>query len=164
MAVAGIDHIDGAQRIACWLRLLLHANFRVEVAPGLHVVEKIAAPFIEEVVVEGVLFVDGDALAQDGLANLETFDSDFNRGTGIDEKREVEFVGFGAIGALSDGYLSEQAILLQISLANPLQGTADPVGGNAITGMHVGKILNLALGVAGISPQIHFANGCRRTC
>ncbi len=138
--VVGHPHFAGRDRV------LLHRHFGIEVTQPLHIVEQVAPAFVQQVIVEGIFFVHRDVPLDLAAADLETFDRDFNLGSGLDFKSVVHRIAFRTIGPAGDRDLGQEAVLLLILFSQPVQGTADALHGHVVRSVHLGNVLNLSHG------------------
>ncbi len=98
VAFSWVDGIGDTQFIGGNCGLLL-ADLGIEVAAPLHVVEQITAPFVEQVIVERVFFVHGNALLELGTADLEALRGNINFRSGLDFEGIIDGIGFRTIGS-----------------------------------------------------------------
>ena len=62
---------------------------------GLQVVEQVALAFVQQIVIDGILFVDRDFFLQNASADAVSLHEDQNDRTGIDLEGEVDGIRFG---------------------------------------------------------------------
>ena len=144
MQGAGIDAIDHTQSFIDGF--LLKAHFGVEQAARLEVIQEVAIAFIEQIVIDGVLFINWDFFLENTAADAIAESVDDHNGAGVDEKCVVDGVALGMIFLLGDRNLSENALLFLEFLAQVLQRVGDAGGGDTIAGMHAGNVLQFSLG------------------
>ena len=140
----GIDAIDDTKHVGTSLFVKLDAG--VEVAAALEVVQEIAPALVQEVIVKSVLFVDRDLSFQHASADMKTLSVNYDDWSGLDQVGVVDGVGCRVIFLFRDGNLSKHAMLLLKLLAQALKRIGDPCGGNALARVHLGDVLELALG------------------
>ena len=83
VALAGIDLINHAQHILLLVRLSPQVNAGIEIAPRLHVAEKIAAAFVQKIVIQRVLFVNRNMAPHGASTEMKAFGADLNYRTGL---------------------------------------------------------------------------------
>ena len=120
VAVARSDGINHAQILTILRASLADGNGCGKVPEGLQVVLKVAAAFVEQVIIDRALFVDWNKFAKLTLADAESVRGNFDDRAAFHLKGVVHGVAFRTVGADCDRDLCEQAILLLIARANPL--------------------------------------------
>ncbi len=146
-----IDSIRYAQLVFGWVRMPLDSYFNVEISASLEIIQQVTPALVDQVVIERAFFVNRHISLEDATTNFETTDSDIHRGAGINLEVVVHGICFRPVVALGNGDLRQQTVSLLIFLPQPLQGPSDMVNGNAVSGVHLGDVLDLALRVAGIA-------------
>src|SRR5271166_551574 len=159
---SGIDSVDDTKYVGGSFLLKVHAG--IEQAAGLEVVEKIALPFIEQVVVDGIFFVDGDFLFQYAVADMKAQRVKHHDGTGIDEIGVIDGVRRRVVGLPRDGNLSQDPLLFLEFLAQALQRIGNTGCSNSVAGMHPGDLLKLDQGENGVARKLDFADVSWLTC
>ncbi len=156
MQGAGIDSIVDAESVGSGF--LLDIDRGVEMAAALEVVEQVAPALVQQVVVEGVFLVDWDLFLHNAVADVKTLGADEDDGAGLDQIGIVYGVGFRAIVLLGDGNLSQDALLFLKFFSQTLKRISDAGGGNAVTGVHLGDVLKLALGESCVAGEFDLAD------
>src|SRR5580704_14038101 len=75
---ARIDVINNLQLISGRIRMLLQANFGIEITAALKIVEQIPAPLIEQVLIDCVLLEDRYVLFEQPSSDLKPLCNDLN--------------------------------------------------------------------------------------
>src|ERR1700676_747914 len=140
--------------------MLLEPNFGLEVTAALKIVEQIAPAFVEQVLIDGVLFEDRYILFERPAPDLESLSSDLHSGSRNNVECVIDGVRLLAVGLLGYGNLGQQSILLLIFLAKSIQRIAYTLHGDRIAGVHFRHVLNLPLRKYRISCDGHVSHPC----
>ena len=161
VALVGMHAVDHGDPVLRWLLLLIYFDLSVKVALALKVISKIAAPFIEQIVIHGVLFVDWNMLLD--LASTQACSFYFNRDhrtlnatTGV-----VQGIVLRMELALGNGHLGQQPVAALILFAQPPERAGHAVRTHAVAEIDAGNPANFICGKPRRSGHIHLANARR---
>ncbi len=121
---SGIDLVDHPQSLG--VVFFLDLNLGVEMAARLQVVEQVALAFVQQIVVDGVFFVDRDFFFQHAAADVVSPGVDHHHRAGIDLKGEIHGIGFRMVGLVGDGNLRQRAVLLLESSCAAVAASRSP--------------------------------------
>src|SRR5205085_3302019 len=107
VARAGIDDVGNAEFILRRFGMFANADFGVEIAAGLKIVEQVSPAFVEQIVVETAFLINWNILFEYTARYSETFYPDVYNGAGIDLESAVHRIGFGVIGAFGNRDLGQ---------------------------------------------------------
>lgn len=151
--IDAVSHMDGVGS-----SFLLDLHSRVKMAAALEIVEQVAPTFIQQVFIKSILFVDRNVFFQDAAADMKPLGADEDHGSGLKQIGIVDRVGSRFVLLFSNGNLGQDAFLLLKFSSQTLKRIGDAGGGNAITGVHPGNVLNLSLGESCVAGEFDLAN------
>ena len=111
-----INLVDGPQLIGV-RAAFPKIHLGVKIAPGLHVIEQVAAAFIQQIVIERIFFIDRNISFEDATADLETLGLNIHDRTGLYVECVVHNIGFWSIQTLHHRNLRHKTVLFLIFFA-----------------------------------------------
>src|SRR5437588_2757235 len=138
-------------------RLSFDGHLCLENTAGLQVIQQVAPPLVEQIVVERVLLINRHVFFYLAAAQTKSFNRHLDQRARIDIERVIHGVLFRAI-AVVDGDLRQQAILLLVLLAQALQGVGQAIGGNRVAVIEVGNFSNFLGRIAWLPSDVDAAH------
>src|SRR6202051_2909008 len=152
----GIDAIDDTKHVGTSFFVKLDVG--VEVTAALEIVQQIAPALVQEIIVEGIFFVDWDLSFQHASAHMKTLGVDDDDWSGLDQVGVVDGIGYRVMFLFRDRNLSKHAMLLLKFLAQALKGVGNASRRDAIARMHFCNIFQLPLGEGRVAGGLDLAH------
>ena len=156
---SGIDLVDHPQ--GSWVIFSLDVDFRIEVAAGLQIVQKIPLTLVKKVLVEGVFLKDRHLLLQNPVTHAVAAGENHDSRARIDLEGVVDGVRLRAVLLLRNQNLGQHPLLLLELLTQPLQRIVNSRGSYTVAVIHVSDTLHLARRQPGSAGDLHLAHMCR---